>query len=228
MADAGLTKYVKEQLKAGYGAAEIRQILLRQGNSAATVDAAIKEAKPKLPLIWIAIALIVIVIIVLSILVYMKMQAPEEEAFTPYEETRIQEEKEEIHKEEIIEKEEIDLEKVPVSPAEKIQIITVEETQDFESSIKIETIREISLTEPERAEALCNDLNTKMEKDNCYLQIGSAAAKPEFCAKVSEQIVRDQCYFNFAMQGYKTCENIKDEEIKKSCNNFLSLNITAT
>ena len=227
MANASLVKYVKNQLEQGYDTSQIKQGLLRQGHSEAVVEAAIKEAKPRLPLIWIAIALIVIVIIVLSVLVYMKLQVPEEELLVPKEKIEIIE-KEEIPKEEIIEKEEIDLDKIPIPPAEKIPRIEVEETQDFESSMKIEQIREISLTEPDRAEALCNDLNTKMEKDNCYLQIASAAAKPAFCAKVSSQIPRDQCYFNFAVLGYKTCGNIKDEEIKKSCNNFLSLNITAT
>jgi len=227
MADAGLTKYVKDQLKSGYEINQIKNSLLRQGNSAAAVNAAIKEAKQKMPLVWIAIVLIVLVVIVLSVLVYIKLQTPAEEIFVPTEEITVTE-KEEIPREETTEKEEIDLDKIPIPPAEKISIITVEETQDFESSIKIEEIREISLTEPERAEALCNDLNTKMEKDNCYLQIANAAVKPAFCGKVSEQIVRDQCYFNFAMLGYKTCGNIKDEEIKKSCNNFLSLNITAT
>ncbi len=227
MANASLVKYVKNQLEQGYDTSQIKQGLLRQGHSEAVVEAAIKEAKPRLPLIWIAIALIILVIIVLSVLVYMKLQVPEEELLVPKEKIEIIE-KEEIPKEEIIEKEEIDLDKIPIPPAEKIPRIEVEETQDFESSMKIEQIREISLTEPDRAEALCNDLNTKMEKDNCYLQIASAAAKPAFCAKVSSQIPRDQCYFNFAVLGYKTCGNIKDEEIKKSCNNFLSLNITAT
>ena len=72
MADASLAKYVKDQLKAGYEITPIRNSLIRQGNSAADVDDAIKEAKPKLPLVWIAIALIVLVILVLSVLVYIK------------------------------------------------------------------------------------------------------------------------------------------------------------
>jgi hypothetical protein len=227
MANAGLTKYVKDQLKAGYSKGDIRQSLLSQGHSKSVVDAAIKQAKPGISLAWIAIMLVVAVIIVLSILVYMKMQAPEEEAFLPKEEIRMPE-KEEVPQDEIIIEEEIDLKKIPVPPAEKIQTITVEETQEFETSMKIEEIREISLTEPDRAEALCGDLNTKMEQDNCYVQIAGAAAKPALCSKISEQTVRDQCYFNFAVQGRNTCENIKDKDVKKACQNFLSLNITTT
>ncbi|MBD3304328.1 hypothetical protein GF343_04220 [Candidatus Woesearchaeota archaeon] len=227
MVNTSLTKYVKDQLKTGYSKKEIKQSLLRQGHSKTDVNTAIKQAKPGIPLAWIAILLVAAVIIVLSILVYIKIQAPEKEILVPKEEIKMPE-KEEIPAEEIIEKEEIDLEKIPVPPAEKIPEIKIEETQEFEASMKIEEIKEISLTEPDRAEALCSDLNTKMEKDNCYVQIAGAAAKPALCAKISEQTVRDQCYFNFAVQGRKTCDNIKDEEIKKSCKNFLSLNITMT
>jgi len=226
MANAGLTKYVKDQLKAGYSKENIRQSLLRQGHSKTVVETAIKQAKPGISLAWIAIILVVAVIIVLSILVYMKMQAPEEEIIEK-QEIKIPE-KEEMPEENITEKKEIDLEKIPVPPAEKIPTITVEETQEFETSMKIEEIRDISLTEPDRAEALCADLNTRMEQDNCYVQIAGAAAKPALCSKISEQTVRDQCYFNFAVQGRNTCENIKDEGVKKACQNFLSLNITAT
>lgn len=227
MANAGLTKYVKDQLKSGYSKDEIRQSLLRQGHSKTVVDTAIKQAKPGISLLWTAIILVVAVIIVLSILVYMKMQAPEQEIIVPKEEIKIPEKKQ-APAEEIIEKKEIDLEKIPVPPAEKIPKTTIEETQDFETSMKIEEIKKISLTEPDRAEALCSDLSTRMEKDNCYVQIAGASAKPALCAKISEKTVRDQCYFNFAVQGRNTCENIQDEDVKKACKNFLSLNITAT
>ncbi|MBW3002186.1 hypothetical protein KY338_03445 [Candidatus Woesearchaeota archaeon] len=226
MANASLVKYIKDQLKAGYSTTEIRQTLLRQGNNTSVVDAAIKEAKPKPPLIWIAIALIILVIIVLTVLVYVKMQTPEKDILLPKEEIPIPE-KEELQKEEIITEEEIDLDKIPVPPAEKIKIPPAEDTQEFESSMKIAEIREISTTEPDRAEALCSDLKTRMEKDSCYAQIAGTAAKPEFCAKISEQKVRDQCYFNLAAAGHNTCSKIKDETTKKSCTQLLMLNITA-
>ena len=102
-----------------------------------------------------------------------------------------------------------------------------ERGQEFESSMKIEEIRDISITEPDRAEALCNDLKLKTEKDNCYITIAQAASRPALCGKISEQIARDQCYFNFAAAGFNTCSSIKSNVTRKSCIELQSLNITA-
>lgn len=214
-----LAKYIREQIKSGYETSTIRNSLIGQGHSAASVDTAIKEAKQKIPLLWIAIALIIAAIIILTILVYIQMQEPAEQPLTHPEQIKTTEKEAKETPEEKTE----GTEKTPLPPAEKMHFIEPEEAKEFESSIKIEDIRKISLTEPDRAEALCTDLKFRTERDNCYLQIAGTAAKPEFCAKISEQTARDQCYLNFAAAGINTCEQIKDETAKKSCNQLISI-----
>lgn len=216
MTNADLAKYVKQQIKAGYAAEQIKSSLLKQGYKKNTIDAAIKQAKTKLPLLYIAIALVVLIIIVLTVLVYIKMMPEDVKLPEKIEEKILPEEK-------TVPEKEIDLEKIPILPAEKMPLIQSEEAQEFESSIKIEEIRKISTTEPDRAEALCTDLEFRTERDNCYLQIAGSSAKPEFCAKVSEPITRDTCYLNFAAAGIDTCDNIKNNSTRRACNQMIAI-----
>lgn len=230
MANKDLSGYIKEQLEKGYDLQQIRLSLLKQGYSKSAVDNAARQARKGLPLIWTAIILTIAVIVVLSILVYVKFQTPAEQLLPEQERLQPAEQEEALPAiEDITEKEDTGLEKIPVPPAEQIpQMQEREEEITFETSMKIEEIKEISVAEPDRAEALCNDLETRAEKDNCYAQIAGASAKPEFCGKISRQAARDQCYFSFAMAGYNTCNQIKDNLTRESCSRLAELNLTAT
>lgn len=215
MANADLAKYVKQQIKAGYAAEQIKSSLLKQGYKKSTVDAAIKQAKTKLPLLYIAIALVILIIIVLTVLVYIKMM-PEDIKLPEKIEEKIPSEK-------VEEKKEVQPSQIPIPPAEQIPIIEAKDEQELETSFKIEEIKEISLTNTDRAEALCGDLDLRTEKDVCYLTIAGSSAKPNMCAKISNIMTRDQCYLDFAAAGIDACSNIQNNATRRACNQMIAI-----
>ena len=231
MANAELAKYIKTQQKAGYNLQQIKQILAKQGYARAQIDAATRQAGFPVTRIAVraAIVVIILIIIALTILVFLKMQAPEEKIKIPAEKTekepgKIPEKPIETGAPE--EKTKIELDKIPVPPADQI-IPEGKEDIDFDSSTIIDEARETSFTDVERAARMCNDLETTKEKDACFIEIAQSASKPNLCANINEIIIRDQCYFYFATQHKNTCNKISNEMARKSCEQMLSLNITA-
>jgi len=215
MPNTDLSQYVKEQIKAGYNIAQIKSSLVKQGYKKSVIDKAVMQAKTKMPLLYIAIALVILIVIVLTILVFIKM-APEEIKI-------IEKTEEKIPSEKIEEKKEIIPSQIPIPPAEQIPLIEAKEKQELETSFKIEEIKEISLTNTDRAEALCGDLKSRTEKDICYLTIAGSSAKPGMCAKISDMMTRDQCYLDFAAAGIDACSNIQNNSTKRACNQMIAI-----
>lgn len=215
MANADLAQYVKEQIKAGYNPEQIKSTLMKQGYKKNIVDEAVRKAKTNIPLLYIAIALVILIIVVLTVLVYLKI--------TP-EEMKVPEKIEEkIPSEKITEKTEVQPSQIPIPPAEQIPAMEAEEEQELGTSFKIEEIKEISLTNADRAEALCGDLGLRTEKDLCYLSIAGSAAKPDMCAKISNIMTRDQCYLDFAAAGIDACDQIQNNATRKACNQMITI-----
>jgi len=120
-------------------------------------------------------------------------------------------------------------------------------TMDFpglSSSEIIEIIKQISLTEPEKASKLCDNLEQQTFIDQCFSEIAETTRLAKFCKKITNERTkdncykklaeiienslicdeisidsrRDACYINFVNIGdYSVCDKITNDYLRKSC-----------
>jgi len=112
------------------------------------------------------------------------------------------------------------------------------------SSEIIERIKQISLTEPEKASKLCDNLEQQTFIDQCFSEIAETTRLAKFCKKITNERTkdncykklaeiienslicdeisidsrRDACYINFVNIGdYSVCDKITNDYLRKSC-----------
>ncbi len=125
----------------------------------------------------------------------------------------------------------------------------IEDFSGLSSSEKIERIKQISLSDEERAETLCKDLQqtfsdqcfseiaetiksvrfcnkitNQRTKDNCYSKLAEIIGNSLICDEISTDPRKDACYMNFVNIGdYSVCEKMINEYLRKSCEALKSL-----
>ena len=88
---------------------------------------------------------------------------------------------------------------------------------------QIEEIRTIALTEPERAAALCQSLDSQ-SKDVCFHRVATASDNKEYCKEIKKAVERDQCNLFFAFGAdEEVCKEIIDERTRESCEKIITL-----
>jgi len=116
---------------------------------------------------------------------------------------------------------------------------------------KLDLIRNISKTEPERAERYCSQIEEHTYRDECYANLGdvtgakrpcnmildnrtkdrclAGAAKksqdPDICDDMFQESRRDSCYMNFVLDNkdYNLCPKISNKYLKDSCETLKAL-----
>jgi len=109
---------------------------------------------------------------------------------------------------------------------------------------KLEEIKKLAETNPEKAAGLCLEIENPSHKDKCFTniaevtlsqsaceQIESSRSKDQclsavadklndysICEKISIDDRKDSCYMNFVMRGnYELCDKLFNEYLKESC-----------
>lgn len=123
--------------------------------------------------------------------------------------------------------------------------VTVDEFSGLTIWEKLEKIKEISATDPEKAGEYCNEIENIVHKDKCFLNIAEttkseaacdfisdtrtkddcysvvaiASNNYELCTKVNAESRRDSCYMDFVMDGnYDICDRLINQYLMQSCN----------
>ena len=248
MVSKELIKYVKEHIAAGFSVEDIKLELVKHGHPVADVEDALseipaqKKEKPKSSLIKFLVLLTVIIavgIVLFFVMTKIKTEqikaiemkgefippaappspeaAPEvlPEEVPPYIPLYVQPQKEE--------------KKEPLPQAaptgREIPIYDISRL-GFNLTPRLEVIQGVSLQNPDAAVAMCADFNTNAERDVCFAAIARNIPDNKLCARITEAILRDQCYLAFAVTGTDACDKINDTVVKESCNALIHLNIT--
>jgi hypothetical protein len=252
MASKELIKYVKEHVAAGFSVENIKLELVKHGHPVADVEAALseipvqKKEKPKTSLIKFLVLLTVIIavgIVLFFVLSKIKTEqikeievkgevippvvppspeaAPEvlPEEVPPYIPPYVQPQKE------IPEKKTEALPPEAAPTGREIPIYDISRL-GFNLTPRLEVIRGVSLQNPDAAVAMCADFHTNAERDVCFATIARNIPDNKLCARITEAILRDQCYLAFAVTGTDACDKINDTVVKESCNALIHLNLT--
>lgn len=249
MASKELINYVKEHVAAGFSVEDIKLELVKHGHPVADVEDALsgipaqKKEKPKTSLIKFLVLLTVIIaagIVLFFVLAKIKTEqikeievkeeiipsvappspeaAPEvlPEEVPPYVPPYVQPQKEEK------------TETLPPETAPTGREIPVYDISrlGFNLTPRLEVIQGVSLQNPDAAVAMCADFHTDAERDVCFATIARSIPDSKQCSRITEQILRDQCYLSFAVTGTDACDKINDTVVKEACNKLIQLNIT--
>ncbi len=89
----------------------------------------------------------------------------------------------------------------------------------------IEDARRASSTDSDRGQALCTSLPRSQDKDRCNSVVAASSGKSEVCAGIGDDITRDQCYIEFALNRneFDVCEKITNRYMRGSCNSLRNL-----
>ena len=96
----------------------------------------------------------------------------------------------------------------------------------FNLTPRLQVVKSVSLENPDAAIGMCADFNRDAERDACFVTIAVSIPDNKLCGRITETILRDQCYLSFAVTGINACDKINDTVVKESCNKLIKLNLT--
>lgn len=215
MVNPQLVTYIKNQLAQGFEINSIKLNLARSGYHPEQIEEAVAAAYKK-PMMHSAKMLLLVgggaVILAAMITFIILTLAGTEEIQPSVVPEKIM----------VLEKEILPVEEKPVTAtAGSTEQVTVQTFGALSSETvrKIEDIKQVAVSEPERAKNLCLGLATTIEKDTCLLKVGTKVNKEEFCLEISEAGKKDSCYVNLALnlRNYGFCNNILDQVLREAC-----------
>ncbi|MEM4263599.1 MAG: hypothetical protein QW666_01735 [Candidatus Woesearchaeota archaeon] len=241
MAEKELARYVKEHLEDGFSEDDIRLELVRQGYNVSAVESALKEAKlrkekpKKFPLKLFVLLTIIIAVGVVLFFVFMKFRAVvgEEKVVSPVITPPAPEAAPGVLPEEVspylpveeeMPEEAVKVEEAP--PAGRQVPVYDVSGMSFNLTPKLQVINDVSLQNPDAAIAMCSDFHTSAERDVCFAMLAKSIPDNKLCGRVTETILRDQCYVSFAVTGTDTCSKINDTMVKETCDKLIKLNLS--
>lgn len=65
----------------------------------------------------------------------------------------------------------------------------------------------------------------EVTKSRCYQLLALSTSNPSLCEKITNQSLRDECYWTFGFKNPSFCEKILSEETKHSCYTHFALNV---
>lgn len=92
-----------------------------------------------------------------------------------------------------------------------------------EEQIRIDSIKEVALSDWEQARELCvNRLENTLARDRCLRDIGIELNKPEFCELISDAGEKDTCFLSVALglPDYTLCSQISEPRLRDTCQKF--------
>ena len=225
MADPKLINYIKEQLKRGYTADQVKSYLLNYGYNINAVNEAIDQAAQQkhnfMPLLIIISVLIVIGLAAYFLITTLEKQPiPEQPVYIP-----------------------------PTQPAPTTPTTTTPTTPPTKPTtpttppaqpptqppvipkptpgITIEKIKEMAKRSPDDAADSCIKLEDSRDIDDCYRAVAETANSSVYCRRIAKVFSKDSCYVTFILMGdYSMCEDITDSYYKNSCETLKKLELT--
>ncbi|MBD3309741.1 hypothetical protein GF351_00830 [Candidatus Woesearchaeota archaeon] len=84
---------------------------------------------------------------------------------------------------------------------------------------KVDAIRDLSYTDPERAGRLCQEIEYETARNACYHNLAEVTKVPQNCELIIGQRGIDNCYSNLAQVGddYEMCTYVSKESRRDSC-----------
>ena len=84
---------------------------------------------------------------------------------------------------------------------------------------KIDKIKEIAASDPEKASSYCHEIEEDLYKDQCFLNIAEATQSVSSCELIIDERTKDKCYTSLAktLNNYVICEQVIGESRRNSC-----------
>ncbi|MBI2128809.1 hypothetical protein HYU07_01085 [Candidatus Woesearchaeota archaeon] len=231
MADAKLVKYIKEQLKRGYTADQVKSYLLNYGYNINSVNEAIDQAASRkanfMPLLIIISVLIVIGLAAYFLITTLeKKPISEQPGYIPPTQPTIPTTQPTTTTQTT----------TPIIPPTKPTTLptTTPTTQPPATptpkptpGITIEKIKEMAKRSPDDAADNCIKLEDSRDIDDCYKAVAETANSSVYCRKIAKVFSKDSCYVTFILIGdYSMCGDITDSYYKNSCETLKKLELT--
>lgn len=229
MADPKLVNYIKEQLKRGYTAEQVKSYLLNYGYNINAVNEAVDQAAQKkpnfMPLLIIISALIVIGLAAYFLMTTLEKQPiPEQPGYIPPTQP--------INPTTQPTTPATTPTTTPTTPPTTPTTPTTPPTQPPVTprptpGITIDKIKEMAKRSPDDAADNCIKLEDSRDIDDCYKAVAEIANSSVYCRRIAKVFSKDSCYVTFILMGdYSMCEDITDSYYKNSCETLKKLELT--
>ena len=75
-----------------------------------------------------------------------------------------------------------------------------------------------AVSSPSNAETYCKGLEKEYHKGSCFNAVAEETKQSSYCAQITSETSRDNCYTNFALEGdYTVCGSLTNKYLKQSC-----------
>ncbi|HEY9705043.1 MAG TPA: hypothetical protein V6C58_21570, partial [Allocoleopsis sp.] len=90
-------------------------------------------------------------------------------------------------------------------------------TKTFSDTLS--NVKSVSLSNPNAAVEICEDITQETQKDICFETIAATSKTTSYCSYMQDVTRRDNCYMSFLMAGETVdiCDKISDSKTKEFC-----------